>query len=1007
MDQLAGPGPVAGSNGHLNDFSDAGKAASRANVLNAVADALDNIEVEGSFAGLAKAENFEDIGLSSRQAPYGKGSDTIVDTAVRNTWELDASQLEFHGGSYERTLSGAISFVHFALGITTPIRAELYKMLIYEKGAMFKAHTDTEKIPGMFGTLVICLPCPHEGGDVVVKHGGQTKTFSTSEIQSSFLCWYSDVHHEVLPVTSGYRCVLTFNLAIFPDFDFPNRLERPSAALLQDDIQKLRHALQRWLACGQQQDDGAQSSDNHVYYLLDHEYTEASISLNALKLQDLARVQCLKQLANELEFDILLAVLEKRQDGGVEMDWSRHGRRKKWYEDEDDYDYVVGNRGWHELDDVYETEFSIKKLVDLDGSYLRSGIKLDDAEVANNVIPACDDPFEDVKDRNEEYEGYMGNSGPTAIHWYRTSVAVLVPRDSMDGFLTRKVGKTEAQSMLRLYATKCKDAKSRTSALHTLQQLAKTAWGPNTTTPGVYHAPIAVDASVVYEVLKTAIELREYPLFRNVLNWVDAKDVDPLILSLVRMDTMSGTLELGEIKESLLQHFSKRPLRRYLVCLSSLWPVKEASHPEIEALGAEIIEQSLAKLDNSRPVDLREDDGAEIVNIVRSYKDYDCFKTRLVPVITKFISSTPFTLAAVLEFADWASEGVLPQQEALELTKILIKDLISAMDVATLRSKAACLEEHRAQAARYTYAYSRPAFSLPVSRIVSPGQLSELFKECIAHSWDDLLMTLSMKIAAQSSSIPPSEFQHLWLPFLHSFVERLNEASIPLTTPRYRQLILAILESYIDRFVGPEPPTEINWTVPGVNCDSYNCASSDCRSLDAFLRSPTRSTARFQIGKKRRQHLHQLLDRARSPCTHTTDRSTYPETLVVTKVIDKGIARNAWETRRKKAREALEGFRSDFDALLMEDYARIMRMVAPPDQRAAVGAGGAVSGSDASNAGTLPPLIGLLGQTQPVQGQSEPRLPGFPGVPDLSAEMRERVALGSLAGVKRKAEDWQ
>ena len=28
------------------------------------------------------------------------------------------------------------------LGINEPIRAEAYKMLIYEKGAMFKAHTE-------------------------------------------------------------------------------------------------------------------------------------------------------------------------------------------------------------------------------------------------------------------------------------------------------------------------------------------------------------------------------------------------------------------------------------------------------------------------------------------------------------------------------------------------------------------------------------------------------------------------------------------------------------------------------------------------------------------------------------------------------------------------------------------------------------------------------------------------------------------------------------------------
>ncbi|KAK0713605.1 hypothetical protein B0T26DRAFT_367319 [Lasiosphaeria miniovina] len=75
-------------------------------------------------------------------------------------------------------------------------------MLIYETGAMFKPHTGTEKIPGIFGTLVVCLPSPHQGGDLVLRHPGQTKVIETSEVQPSIACWYSDVSHEVLPVTS-------------------------------------------------------------------------------------------------------------------------------------------------------------------------------------------------------------------------------------------------------------------------------------------------------------------------------------------------------------------------------------------------------------------------------------------------------------------------------------------------------------------------------------------------------------------------------------------------------------------------------------------------------------------------------------------------------------------------------------------------------------------------------------------------------------------------------------
>lgn len=369
-----------------------------------------------------------------------------------------------------------------------------------------------------------------------------------------------------------------------------------------------------------------------------------------------------------------------------------------------------------------------------------------------------------------------------------------------------------------------------------------------------------------------------------------------------------------------------------------------------------------------------------------------------MPVITKFIKTSPFALGALNEFASWAEEGVLPLPEALELAKGLLRNLISVMDVATLVGEAGYAEElRRAKGARYSYSYIRETTS-PVSRIIGPGQLSELFRECFAHSWDDLLRTLPMRIAAQSSFIPPSQFQHLWLPFLHELVEVLNGAAIPLTTLRYQQLILTILESYVERYVGPEPPREIDWTLPRVSCSH----TSDCSQLNAFLQSSTQSTARFQMGKKRRQHLHQLLDHARIPCTHTTDRSTYPETLVVTETISKGLARAGWEARLKNAREALEGLRSVLGTVLAEDYAKIMRMVAaaPTDQRAAVGAGNGVSGSAApTTTGTLPPpLMGLPGHAPSgFQRQGDPNLQG------LAAIMRQVKAQSSVAGVKRKA----
>jgi hypothetical protein len=51
----------------------------------------------------------------------------------------------------------------------------------------------SQKHPDMFGTLVICLPSKHEGGEVHVTHGGKEKilrTADSSEFSFTYLCLF-------------------------------------------------------------------------------------------------------------------------------------------------------------------------------------------------------------------------------------------------------------------------------------------------------------------------------------------------------------------------------------------------------------------------------------------------------------------------------------------------------------------------------------------------------------------------------------------------------------------------------------------------------------------------------------------------------------------------------------------------------------------------------------------------------------------------------------------------
>lgn len=85
-----------------------------------------------------------DLIQKSHQAPFGKGSDTVIDTDVRRTWEINADQLEFREPTtwWDQNIRDLEKRVGEELGMTANVKAELYKLLIYEEGAMFKPHTE-------------------------------------------------------------------------------------------------------------------------------------------------------------------------------------------------------------------------------------------------------------------------------------------------------------------------------------------------------------------------------------------------------------------------------------------------------------------------------------------------------------------------------------------------------------------------------------------------------------------------------------------------------------------------------------------------------------------------------------------------------------------------------------------------------------------------------------------------------------------------------------------------
>ena len=160
---------------------------------------------------LPGSTDIQDLIDSCSVASFGLGSRTVTDKNYRDALKLEPDSFMTN---FNISNTPLINDITNLMTITSPFRAELYKLNIYSVGGHFKSHVDTPRSGNMFGSLVVCLPFPFTGGELVTRHRGRQVTFNwtTKSDAIQWAAFYSNVEHEVLPVTSGNRITLTYNL---------------------------------------------------------------------------------------------------------------------------------------------------------------------------------------------------------------------------------------------------------------------------------------------------------------------------------------------------------------------------------------------------------------------------------------------------------------------------------------------------------------------------------------------------------------------------------------------------------------------------------------------------------------------------------------------------------------------------------------------------------------------------------------------------------------------------
>ena len=156
----------------------------------------------------------EQLVAAAKRAPYGRGADTVVDPDVRRTWQIGAERVKIGGKHWARTLDTILKRASDGLGVTEPIAAELYKLLIYDQGSHFVSHRDTEKPRECSPPWSWYCPRSRQAASCGRHMGREARLALRSDeaSEASLAAFYADCVHEVLPVTSGCRLVLVYNL---------------------------------------------------------------------------------------------------------------------------------------------------------------------------------------------------------------------------------------------------------------------------------------------------------------------------------------------------------------------------------------------------------------------------------------------------------------------------------------------------------------------------------------------------------------------------------------------------------------------------------------------------------------------------------------------------------------------------------------------------------------------------------------------------------------------------
>ncbi|KAH8668890.1 hypothetical protein BX600DRAFT_435403 [Xylariales sp. PMI_506] len=819
-------------------------------------DILDSIETFGTFATSVRVPSFPIPGLKiagnqinlpllprdaeaiksvCSQAPFGRGAETVVDTTVRNTWELAADQFEYTNPNWTGYLTALADEVAGGLGLRH-VRPHVHKLLLYEKGSFFKPHKDSEKAPGMVGTLVICLPSKHEGGEIHVSHGRQNKVMETgpaSNFNLQAFGWFSDVKHSIQEITSGYRLVVTYNF--IRDSKAANGI---SAGLFVQQSTRIANSLRTYRA--------QFPNTKRLIYFLEHKYSSSSLTLANLKGTDAAVCHALEGVCQDFGLFVFLALTTK--------------------EEAPDDDYDDG-----EADTMV---LNVVKL--LDGTEIASSIDFDEEDILDSNF------FRNRAPDSEDEGSFTGNESAPSKFRYHSAAMVIIPKSSLSQLTEH--GNQNGHALSSLARKMIQDGtRSQESNVappaHITDFLNKVVDGLTAISTNPYAAVTFSESNgaTLAEIAAYACDVQNDALYNKVLQ-----------RSVPMPQTHRGLL--AGISQLLERNFATASptvaeWMKYLGYFIIPQPNLEALNKAISIIRSSITLPHLWQSFLEREPDmllwsfqlkstLKTDDLELALRLIADFSkasDQDrLIKEVLRPLVGKGNRSL---LSLVVErVLELGRQGNL--DDSTFIAKYILKDCKHVLSASLADPKG-------------DYRMVNPY--QPYQQNLHWGQFVKLLAACLQSGLDEEAMNLLQStgdlIATEKDSSRLSGSVGILYILVAPVVDLLERQSSNLHAhPAARTFV----ESIIRRVILPRfpvyPPAPRGWAHHPVKCYDSKPGGSGCEvcvELNRFLVSETEKVGRFARNQNQRKHIESVL--TTNFYKFETDKSRSPHTLIVTK----------------------------------------------------------------------------------------------------------------------------